>query len=131
MVGAEIDGLHVTALPQVPEVEPMTIFVRQKIFGNDPVLELWRQSPFARHHVIARQVPPEIIVELLRAAIDLPTPEHLECLAVHDENAGRALRAVLSSTAQGAHVNALRAAMDRMRSRVTGLPEHLFRLDDP
>src|SRR3712207_8878235 len=70
----------------------------------------------SRHHIIAREVPPEIIVKPLRSAIDLPPPEHLEGLAIHDEDAGRAVGAVRAAPAEGADVDALRP--DRKSTRL-------------
>src|SRR5262249_16397796 len=127
---AEVDGLQVSSLPQAPEMEPMTILVSKKIFWNDSVLELRRQPPFARHHVVTRQVPPEVIMQLLRTAIHLPAPGNPERLAVHDKAARRSVRAVLSPPAERAHVDASRAAMDGVRTRVTSFLEHLLRLDN-
>ena len=65
---------------------------------------VWRQSPFTRHHVVAGQVPPEIVVQLLRPAIDLPAAEDIERLAVHDEDAGRPFRVVLTAAAKRANI---------------------------
>src|SRR6185369_6862408 len=96
----------------------------------DPVLELWRQRPFARHHVVARQVPPEIIVLGLRSSVDLPAAQDFERLAVHDEDAGRPVGAILAAAAEGADVDALRSAMDSVRPRVAGFCEDLLRFDD-
>src|ERR1700731_986699 len=130
VVGAEIDRLNIAAIPKVPEMDPVAVFVREEILRHDPVLELRRQSPLARYHIVARQVPPEIIVKLLRTAIDLPSPEDIECLAIHDEDAGRSFGTIPASAAEGADIDAFRAAVDRVGPRITGLPEDLLRLDD-
>lgn len=127
---AEIDRLHVATRAQVPEMQPVPVFVREQVLGHDPVLELRRQRPFARHHVVARQVPPEVVVLVLRAAIDLPAAEHVEGLAIHDEDAGRAVGAVLARAAERAHVDALGPAMNGVRPRIAGLREDLVGLDD-
>ena len=65
------------------------------------ILELWRQAPFAADHVIARQVPPEIVMLALLAAIRLVAAEDLEGFAIHDECARRTVGAVLATAAQG------------------------------
>src|ERR1700732_2410407 len=119
MVGAEIDRLDVSPLPKIPEVNPMAILVGEQILRHDPVLELRWQRPLARHHVIAWQVPPEIIMQRLRAAIDLPPSENLECLAVHDEDARRSISTILATAAESADVNAVRPAVHGVRPRVT------------
>ena len=73
---------------QIPEMDGVAVFVAEQVLGHDAVLELRRQAPFAGHHVVARQVPPEVVMQLLRAAIDLPAAADVEGLAVHDEDAG-------------------------------------------
>ena len=130
MVLAKVDRLDVLALAQVPEMNAMAILVGKQILGNDAVLELWRQRPFARDHVVTRQVPPEIVVLILRTTVDLVTADDVERLAIHEENSRRAVGAVLAAAAERRHVDAFRPAVDRVRARITGLCEHLFRLDD-
>src|SRR3982074_523848 len=121
MIGAEIDRLNVTSVPEIPEVDSMAIFVREQILRHDPLLELRRQPPLARHHIIAWQVPPEVIVQGLGTTIDLPASEDIECLAVHDEDAGRPIGTVLATPPESAEVNPFRPPMARVRPRVAGL----------
>src|SRR5438874_7573361 len=130
MVCAEIDGLDVSPRPQIPEVDPMTVFVGQQILRHDSVLELRRQRPLARHHVIAWQIPPEVIVQLLRTAIELPPPEDIERLAIHDEDAGRSVGSGLAAAAEGTDIDTFRPAVDGVGPRVAGLVEDFLRLDD-
>src|SRR6202047_11555 len=115
MVGAEIDRLDVSPLPKIPEVNPMAILVGEQILRHDPVLELRWQRPLARHHVVARKMPPEVIVQGLRTAIDLPPPEDMECLTVHDETAGRPIGTILAAATESADVNAFRPAVNSVR----------------
>ena len=129
VVGSEIDRLDVAAGAEVPEVDPMAILVREQILRHDPVLVLRRQPPLARHHVVARQVPPEVIVEVLGSAVDLPAAQDIERLAVHDKDARRPVGAILAA-AERADVDAFGAAMDRVRPRVAGLFQDLLGLDD-
>src|ERR1700674_182333 len=42
VVGAKIDRLDVAPGPEIPEVDPMAILVREEIRGHDPVLEVPR-----------------------------------------------------------------------------------------
>ena len=130
VVGAEVDGLDVAPGPQIPEVDAVAVFVRQQILRHDSVLELRRQPPLARHHVVAWQVPPEIIVHCLGAAIEFPPSEHLERLAIHDEDAGRSIGAVLAAPAERRNVDAFRPAVNGVGPRVSGLFEDFLRLDD-
>jgi hypothetical protein len=48
----------------------------------------------------------------------------------HDEHARWAIGAILTAAAERADVDAFRAAMHRVRPRVTSLLEHLLGLDD-
>ena len=115
MIGAEIDGLHVPAFAQVPEMQPVSILVGQQVRRHHAVLELGRQAPFARNHVVARQVPPEVVVLVLHAAVQFVTADHVERFAIHDEDAGRAVRAVGPPAPQRRNINAFRTAMDGVR----------------
>src|SRR5258708_21338918 len=101
VIGAKIDRLDVAPGPQIPEVDPMAILVREQILRHDPILELRRQPPLASHHVVARQVPPEVIMQVLGSAGDLPAAQGIERLAVHDEDALRPVDAVLAAAARG------------------------------
>ena len=111
-------------------MDPVAILVGEQILRHDPVLELRWQRPLARHHVVARQIPPEVIVQGLGTTIDLPSPEDLEGLAIHDEHAGRAVGAILAAAPERTDVDAVRTAMDGVGPRVTGLFEYFLRLDD-
>lgn len=102
VIGVKINRLHIAARPQIPKMDLMPIFVGQQIFRNDAVLKLRWQGPFTRHHVVAGQVPPEIIVKLLRSPIDFPTAENIESLTIHNEDARRSIGAVASNAAQSA-----------------------------
>src|SRR5215470_6816207 len=102
-------------------MDPMAILVREQIFRDDPVLELRRQPPFTCHHVVAWQVPPEIIVQVLGSAIDLPAAEDVKRLAVHNEHARWAIGAILAAAAERTDVDAFWTAMDRVGPRVTSL----------
>src|SRR5450756_605462 len=130
MVGAEIDRLDISSSTEIPEVDPMAILVREQILRHDPILKLRWQCPLARHHVVARQVPPEVIVQFLGTTIDLPASEDIECLAVHDEDAGWSIGTILATATESADVNAFRPAVNCMRSRVAGLFKDLLRFDN-
>src|SRR4029450_8472726 len=128
--GAKIDGLDVAASPKIPEVNVMAVLVREQVLGDDTVLELRRQSPLARHHVVARQVPPEVVVLGLGSAIDLPAAEDVKRFAVDNEHSRWPLGAILAAATKSTHVDAFWPTVDRVRSRVTGFLEHLLGLDD-
>jgi hypothetical protein len=71
-------------------------------------------------------MPPGIVGEQLRPALDLPATERLEVLVIHQEDAAR--RAPVRA-AEGGDVDAAGAAMDRVGPCVAGLLGHLLRLD--
>src|SRR5215510_2929127 len=129
MVGTKIDRLDVAPRPEIPEVDAMAVLVCEQVLGHDSILELRRQPPLARHHVIAWQVPPEIVVQGLGSAINLPASEDVKVLAVHDEDARRSIGAGLTAAPERADVDPVRTAMDSVRPRVAGLLEYLLRLD--
>ena len=39
VVRAQIDCLHIASRAQIPEVNPVAIFIAEQIFGNDAFLE--------------------------------------------------------------------------------------------
>jgi len=129
MIGAEIDRLHVTPLAQIPKVKAVPVAVCEKIGGHDAVFELWWGSPLARYHVVLRDIPPIIVVQTLRSAIAFPWAADLEGLAIKNEDAGRALVAMLASAAERADVNSLGPAMHGVGPRVARLAQDFIRLD--
>src|SRR5262245_64637778 len=88
---AEIDLLQVLALGQVPEVQAPAVFAAEQDLGNEAVFNGVGSPPFAGDHGVVAEMPPGVIGELLRPAIDLPAPERLEAFVVHDKDAARTL----------------------------------------
>ena len=97
-------------------MDDVPVFVAQQVFCDDAAFKLRRQAPFRADHVVTRQVPPEIVVLFLLAAIHLIAAEDFECLAIHDEDAGWSVGAIFATASQGGHIDAFRAAMDRVRA---------------
>jgi hypothetical protein len=50
----------------------------KQVLRIDPILDLVRDTPFACDHRVVAEMPPEIISQLLRSAIHLPTPQHVK-----------------------------------------------------
>ncbi len=98
--------------------------------GTIPFSNCGGKRPFGTDHIVARQVPPEIVMLVLVAPVDLVAADDVEAVAVHDENAGRARGAVLAAAPERRDINAVRPAMDGVRPRIAGLGEDLFGLDD-
>src|SRR5262245_19123739 len=123
---AEIDLLHVLAFGEVPEMQAPAVFAAEQNFRNETVLERIGCAPFAGDHRVIAEMPPCVVAELLRSALDLPTAERLERLLIHDEDAAGCLAVLVSERGD---VDAPGSAMDGVRARVSGLLSKLFRLD--
>ncbi len=85
---AEVDGLQVLAFLQIPEVQSPAVLGAEQHFGDQPVLDCVGRAPLAGDQRIVAEVPPGIIGEILRPAIHLPLPEHVEALVIHQEETG-------------------------------------------
>src|SRR5213594_665131 len=84
---AEIDDLPVATLGQVPDVQLMTVTALQQDFRVDAVLDHLRRAPLAGDHRVVAEVPPEVVGEILRAAVELPATANLEAVVIDDEDA--------------------------------------------
>src|SRR3712207_4262528 len=93
---------------QVPDVQPATIPALQEYLGVEPAFDHVRRAPLAGDHGVVAQVPPEIVGEVLRTALDLPAPKGLKALVIHDEDTARALPV---GGTKSTHVDALRTAV--------------------
>ncbi len=115
-----------TATVQIPDVQRVAVLAGEEQLRNHAVLHHVRRAPLARDHGVVTEVPPEVVRQLLRSAIFLPSPFDLECLGVeHEDAAGR----VAVGVAKGVDVNAVRPAVHRVRPAVAGLLNDLLRLD--
>ena len=123
---AEVDLLQVLALRHVPEMQPAAVLGAQDLLRDQPVLDHVGRAPLAGHHRVVAEVPPHVVGEVLRAAVDLPAAEHVEGLVVHHEDAARALAL---GVAERADVDAAGPAMHGVRPRVARPLGELGRLD--
>lgn len=128
IVGAEIDLLEMLPLLQVPEMQAAAILGGEQNLRHQSVLKRVGRAPFAGHHGVVAEMPPGIVGETLRPAIDFPAAEHVEGLGVHQEHAARRFAACV---AERRDIDAVRPAMDGMRAAIAGGLDHFFRLDDP
>ena len=108
-------------------MQPPAVLGAEQHLGDEAVLEGVGRAPFAGHHRVVAEMPPRVIGEMLRAAIDLPLPAHIERFRVHEEDAAGALAFAI---AKRRHVDAFRAAMDGVRARIAGARRDLGGLDD-
>ncbi len=116
------------ALVQIPDVHGMAVLAAQQQLRHQAALDHVGRAPFAGDHHVMAEMPPEIISQLLRSAVDLPAAQHLEGLVVHQEDAARP---VARGIAERADIDALRPAMDGVDARVAGLLGDLLGLDHP
>src|SRR5215831_8570169 len=114
------------ALVQVPDMYFVAVLAAQQQVRDHAVFHHVGGSPFRRHHRVVSQMPPEVICKLLRTAALLPLPAQLEGVRIHQENTARS---VSVGRAEGASIDAIRAAMNRVGRSVPGLPDELFGLD--
>ena len=96
--------------------------------GHEAVLERVGRAPLAGDHGVVAEVPPEVVGQLLRPAVDLPAAEHVEALVVDQEDAARRLAL---GVAERADVDALGPAMDGVRPAVAGLARRSPRARSP
>src|SRR5215471_12280045 len=115
-----------TPLDQIPNVQLVPVAATQQYFRIHSILHHVGRAPFAGDDGVVSQVPPEVIREFLRAAIQLPFPENIEALMIHHENsAGTA--AVRSS--QRADQDSVGTAMNRVRRCVSRARGQRLRLN--
>ena len=125
MLRAQINNLLVRSTPHVPEVDAVAVILRHYVIQPGAMLKHLRRSPFAGHHRVQANVPPEVIGELLRAPVQLPRPDRFKRVVVqhHDSAGPPAVR-----RAQGANVDGVGATVNRMGTAVAG-PLHFLGFD--
>src|SRR4029077_13280186 len=111
------------ALAQVPHVKPMAVVAFDQALQAEPVLEHVGRAPFAADPDVVTDVPPEVVGEKLRAAVDLPLAEHVETFVIEQEDSAGAAAV---RAAHRAHVYRVGATMERMRTPVAGARRDLF-----
>src|SRR5690606_15875746 len=123
---AQVDLLDVAAPAQVPEVQPVPVLAAEQQVGVDAVLDHVRGAPLGGDRDVAGEVPPEVVGQVLRAAVDLPAAQHLEGVVVQDGDAAgpAAVRA-----AQRGDVQPVGAAVHGVRAGVAGPLGQLLGLD--
>src|SRR5262245_66086358 len=115
---AEIDLLQVPALGEIPEMQAPAVFAAEQNFRNEAVLEGVGRAPFAGNHGVVAEMPPRVITELLRSAVDLPTAKGLETLVIQHEAAPGRLAILVS---EGRDIDAPGPAVDGVRAGIEGL----------
>ena len=127
VLGPEVDLLHVLARLEVPDVQPVAVLVAEQQLADQAVLDHLRRAPLARDDGVVVEVPPEVVRELLRAAVVLPGALDREVVVVEQEDAAGP---VAVGVAERRDVDPVRAAVDGVRAAVAGLAGDLLGLDD-
>src|SRR3712207_2478474 len=97
-----------TPTAQIPDVQLVTISALQEYLGVEPAFDHVRRAPLAGDHGVVAKVPPEVVGEVLRTALDLPAPKGLKALVIHHEDTARAIPV---GGTESTSVDALRAAV--------------------
>src|SRR5687768_704532 len=112
---AKVDRLLMSPPSQIPKMETTAVLAAKEQLGVQPVFNHVWGSPLARYHRIVAEMPPEIVCKILWSAFHFPLAEHIEGIVIEQEDAARPF-AIWGS--EGADVDALRPAMDRVKSRI-------------
>src|SRR5450755_1125601 len=115
-----------TALSEIPNVQFVPVSALEQDLGIQPVLHHIRCAPFAGDHGVEAQMPPEVIGQILRPSIQFPFAEDIEAVVIDYENS---TRTVAAGGSEGARIDSLRAAVQRVRRNVAGSSCERFRLD--
>ncbi len=122
----EVDLLQMLAACEIPEVQSTAIARTQKHFRNQAVFKGVRRAPFAGYERVISQVPPAVVGQLLRSAVDFPAPERLEAFRIQQKNpAGRATVGV----PERSDIDAAWTAVHRVRTRIAGAAGNGLRFD--
>src|SRR5260370_21384749 len=125
MLLAHFGRLLVAPAAQVPDVEPMAVLAGDDLVDAEPVLEHVGRAPLAGDRDVVAEVPPEVVGEKLRAAVDLPLAEYVEAIVVKQKNSAWA---AACARAHRAHVDGVGASMRRTRPAVARAPRQFLRL---
>ena len=122
---AEVHPLHVPAAAQVPEVQRVPVLAAQQQLADDAVLHHRRRAPLGGDQYVLGQVPPEVVRQVLRAAVGLPRPAYLERGVVEHRDAARSVstarRPVGIRGPQGRQIDPIRSTVYGVRAGVAGV----------
>ena len=123
----EVDRLQVPALGEVPEVQRVAVLLAQQQLGHDAVLDHRRRAPLAGDRDVLVEVPPGVVGQVLRAAVGLPGPQHVERGVVEQRDPARPVVAVRAAEAR--QEDPVGAAVQGVRARVAGVRGQLLGVD--
>ena len=97
VLGPEVDALLVAPVGEVPEVQGVAVLAAQQQLRDEPVLDHRRAAPLAGDQHVLVEVPPGVVVEVLRAAVGLPGAQHVEGGVVEQRDPARAVVVALAA----------------------------------
>jgi hypothetical protein len=127
MLVAQVDPLRQPSFGEAPEVEVVAKPLAEKVLRVEAVLDHRRRRPLRGDPNIGIEVPPDVIAEVLLAALFLPGADHFERVVVDQGDSARSVASVRA--AEVGHEDCAWSAMEGMWSRVAGLVGELFCLD--
>src|ERR1700733_6118242 len=116
MLRTQIQALKMAAFAEIPYMQAVPVLAAQQQFRIDSVLNHVGRAPLAGDGDVMSQVPREIVGKVLRSAIDLPTTQRLEVVVIQGKDSAGTIAA---GRAQSAQVDAVRSAVNRVRTAVT------------
>ena len=116
-----------TAAAKIPDVKGMAVAGLEKNVGIEAVLDHIGRAPFAGDEGVVAEMPPKIVMEILRAALDFPFAEDVEGFRIEDEDAAGA---VTGGRTEGTDEDAGGAAVNGVRAAVASARGDGFRFDD-
>ena len=80
-------------LTEIPDMQAMPVLAAQQQLRIQTVLHQVRCAPFAGDSDVVTQVPCEVVAEVLRTAIDLPSARRLEIVVIQGKDSARTVAA--------------------------------------
>src|SRR6478672_13447731 len=82
----QVQHFAMASFIQVPDMERMSILAAEQQLGIHPVFHHLRRAPFAGDHGVMSQVPPEIVGQVLRSTISLPSSLDLKRFRIKNKD---------------------------------------------
>ena len=89
LLGSELQCLKVASIVEIPDVQRVAVPAGEEQLRVHAVLHHVRRAPLAGDHDVATEVPPEVVGEILGAALALPSAFDLEGLRIDHEDSTR------------------------------------------
>ena len=109
----QVERPDMSAPTQVPDVHLMTVFAAEQQVGLQSGFDHVRRAPLATDQCVKSQMPPEIVMQKLWAAVHFPLAQNIERFAIEHENAARTIAIGRSKRAD---VNAFRPTVNGVRT---------------